>query len=128
MAEIELKELNEQLAKAVGIEKYNGDFPEAQGTALWKLPGSYGFYDTCPDFTSSMDACIKWIVPVLRSQGRVDGIQFIYRINGNVDCFLAGLKIKAFCRFDIFARAGSEPLAFCLAADKYFSEENCNGR
>lgn len=66
-------------------------------------------------FTTSMDACLKLIVPELPNDLR-NQIVFVTSAAGTC-CALAGTYFGQASKYD-FA------LAFCLAADKKFSEAN----
>ena len=67
------KELNKKLAEWAGFIKASSGWVEG----VWKFPfdgtnmGSMvdQSYQVLPDFTSSLDACFKWLVPKLDSLG-----------------------------------------------------------
>jgi hypothetical protein len=87
-----MSELNERLAKAIG--------------------DSCPIGGSTPDFTNSMDACIKWIVPILHAPVEIGNIKMKDGTKGWC------------CRIGNsgWQQAESVSLAFCLAAIKYFEE------
>jgi hypothetical protein len=104
------KELNERLALKVGFKDKSTSL-----LTIWELPHKSWVSDL-PDFTHDFNACLKWIVPVLRERGLYE-IQFKYILGGDIDCYLFPLNLKW-----VNAHAKTESLAFCLAADKFLSE------
>jgi hypothetical protein len=105
------QELNERLAKAVGFEKRKVDW---SGFLRWYSPDGE-LYDaglTIPNFTISMDACLKWIVPSIKF------VFDLHRLNtGQWECRIVTSTMGGY-----EAVADTMSLAFCLAADKYFKE------
>lgn len=65
---MENEELNKKLAEWVGFKRLAEEaYPSIYKTCpivLWELP--YGVYhEDLPNFTQSLDACFKWLVPKL---------------------------------------------------------------
>ena len=117
MTETERKELNERLLKASGFhyEKFGGSIEGwpppnvSRENATWEtLTLSH---ERVVDLTSSVDACIKWIVP------KLEGVWNIYHEQNQ----LYFVEIHSFQKF-FYGNDLSLPLAFCLAAIKYFEE------
>jgi hypothetical protein len=121
MTEQELKELNERLAiNVLNIKKIHYEEWDIDKQFPMYIPSGKPWRThqidarPIPNFTSSMDTCIKWIVPILKQDG-VFTILFDYITNG-VHCSLLGDE-------KVSVEIGeTESLAFCLAAIKYFSE------
>lgn len=117
------KELNERLLKAVfpdAIDIFPGAFELSSKTLV--LLKDKPLIELRP-FTVSMDSCLKWIAPVLRERG-INHIEFGYGTGvnaNNISCFIN--KPPQFDSTKIHGNAETEPLAFCLAADKFLSEE-----
>lgn len=120
----DLKRLRESLAKAVGFTKqiiYKGGFdgektnPPLYGWAIGKWKEGDFHSKDAPDFTSSMDACVKWIAPALNKEVGIDWIKYDYQDqNAFVVCHIkSGLLIES-------GMGDSESIAFCRAADKIF--------
>ncbi len=114
-------ELNERLAKAVGFTHlpYRKDAKGKVNDNCWIEPwystqmlGHWSFNP--PDFTSSMDACIKWIWPHfwIIEMDTVDGIFYRFKLSHpeNPNSPIAGKLTE------------NPATAFCLAAIKYFEE------
>jgi hypothetical protein len=108
---------NERIAELVGFKRMDKDakFPEGWSPDLWQYPLGF-YYDHLPDFLHSMDACIKWIVPVLIRRG-IFSWEFIYKTDG----VLAMCELH--CGINVVHGIGeTESEAFCSAAYKYLSE------
>ena len=58
-------ELNEKLARWAGFSQTVGESLEG----IWTFPERSISSHTLPDFTSSLDACLKWLVPEIREIG-----------------------------------------------------------
>jgi hypothetical protein len=98
-------ELNERLAGAVGIRYFKPDWSTLKH---WHLPNG----DVIFDLTTSMDACIKWIEPQIQG--------FITMDRANKDRkWLVEIAVTS-GKLPYRGMDKSMPLAFCLAADKYF--------
>jgi hypothetical protein len=68
MSKEDLKVLNEALAEAVGFKK--------DKLSNWLYPHYDSHtYTEVPNFTSSMDSCIKWIYPFLHRPTEIGNIQ-----------------------------------------------------
>jgi len=71
------QELNKKLAEWAGFEEgthiidswYDGRLRWRSGDKFWKRPDGIGQLAAPPNFTSSLDACFKWLVPKLNKQG-----------------------------------------------------------
>jgi hypothetical protein len=113
MSSEDLKILNETLARLVGFRWTNvvgsgakcvafPDFDVANPTLSLNLP----------NFTSSMDACIKWIYPLLHKPVEVGNTKLDEGVKG----WCCRIGNSGWCK------AESLSLAFCLAAYKSFEE------
>jgi len=101
-------ELNERLAKAVGFIPCDC---EENGEKCYYCMQPNGQQGGLPPFTTSMDACIKWIWPYL------DYIEIhTYDEKTKVACIVGkpGTLINEWGSIEDIAKI------FCLAADKYF--------
>ncbi len=106
------QEIKEKLAKAAGfVFLPHGD--KMHGRDVWQYPEGLLLYEL-PEFPYDMDACLAWIVPSIK-------VHFeIYTISGRKKfCCNITSKIKAHPHHTI---GETMPLAFCLAALKYFKE------
>lgn len=102
MTEEDKQKLNEKLAKWGGLEV--DDIFD-----MWKYPP--------PNFTDSLDACFKWLVPKLPDY---DGIEFWESTEGWVCDIVYGISIEDERQV---AGIGSNPaLALCLAIEKLIDE------
>ncbi len=114
------KELNKKLAKWVGFQFIRVDLvpfhkkPEDYRTNYWYSSNHWVYPDetktkgNCPNFTQSLEACFKWLVPKLQE---VQGIPYSVDFNfgeGRVVCIL----------HDVSARADTPALALCLVISK----------
>ena len=91
----DLKDINERLGKAIGFKYYISPI-------YCKWPD--GTVDPMPDFTSSMDACIKWVYPELHKPVEIGNTQ------GGWCCRVGHSG---------WVKEASLPLAFCLASIRY---------
>jgi hypothetical protein len=114
MTETELKKLNERLLKACGFTHRK----HPQGNwHMWYTPDGKFFGNIPPNLTTDHNACFKWIVPVLKEKG-ITLINF--GLGDQRGCFLHRYGEFHPCSI-VWAK--TESLAFCLAADKFLSEE-----
>jgi hypothetical protein len=104
------EELNRKLAewalKKVPCELcMGGDFKALDGTMF------YGIYDL-PEFTESLDACFRWLVPKLS-----------VRIDQMFGSWVGWAKIKGTSNWQSGVNKGSPALALCLAIEKLIDSE-----
>ena len=119
------QELNKKLAEWAGFEKREGvkTFRKEGGTLYtevnvwWLTPkiGRYrGEWECLPDFTQSLDACFRWLVPKLEN----------YTLQLADNGHLAYAFAKTHRQFGI----GKIPaLALCLAIEELIDKEKLNG-
>ena len=123
MNEQELKELNGKLAEWAGFVKREGvkTFKKEGGTLYtetgdwWKTPsvcGYQGEYEFLPNFTQSLDACFKWLVPKLEEWG----IASDYTHPQMLGYIATATLTKPFSHQ--VAHAETPALAFCLAIEQ----------
>lgn len=107
----EAKELNERMLKKIGFT-----FCVLDGVRLWSEPNEkcYCWRDDKFDLLHDLNACVKWLVPVLRKQG-CEVVSFFYNLK-NIDCDLTPANHAT---ATIEASADTESMALCLAADKF---------
>lgn len=101
MDSLEIERLNESLARHLGWT-YCGCSGTCKGWIVDR-------YTLEPEFTSSMDFCIEYLVP------KISGLIEIKRFLGNWAC---RISTSGYTHYD--GQAETIPLAFCLAADRYF--------
>ena len=111
MTEQKLQELNKKLAEWAGINP---------------IPMEKIYYDhsteiveDLPNFTQSLDACFKWLVPKLNlEEDELYGITFTYnQPDGGITCSVATEKKLS------QAQGGNSALALCLAIEKLIDGE-----
>jgi hypothetical protein len=109
------EELNRKLAKWAGwhLEKYevsSGCFGLILLSPDEELhEGSIGYIpEHAPNFTNSLDACLKWLVPKLYPD-KLSGLELVALVN-NAICDAIEQKIEI-------------PLALCLAIEKLIESE-----
>lgn len=123
--------LNEKIAFWLGFNK----FPEPEWIqndrrwARYSTPDGYKA-SLLPPFTSSMNTCIKWILPKL-SQLKIyeyDVLSFIAptKTNNRYYCNLEGYYGKFRRNYRILESADSMSLAFCLVVEKLIDSEDKN--
>ena len=131
--EKEKKKLNEKLARFIGcrvIKKKMGF--EKNGNPIWLFCGcdkgimenhtdcNYHYPNLLIDFTDSLDACFKWLVPKLWKQG--------YKIiltNYDDDVCQASILFG----YNSHSEKDANPaLALCLAIEKLISSESKGGK
>jgi hypothetical protein len=116
-------ELNEKLAILAGYKRCEcGENGEV--CKYWIAPGKSeedGVY--LPDYTHDLTACFRDIKPLLRAKG-IDDIDFVYRDDGTVICFLSKEDEADLWsgEADPETNKDAEALAFCEAAIKFLSE------
>lgn len=104
----ELQELNKRLAEWAGFEK--------QGTAYW-APITREFMKA-PDFTQSLDACFKWLVPKI-----IENADYSIIITQNLaQCAGYIRPIQGGVQYDAIDNQ-NPALALCLAIDKLINSE-----
>ncbi len=111
------KELNERLAVKCGWQQLAFNSKPEKPCGLWASPDGGVIF--CPNFVHDMNACDKWIVPVLRNLGLRE-INFQYRKDGNIECFI--FTEKDFNIGETNGLSKTESEAFCVAADKCLEE------
>jgi len=121
-----MDELNKKLAEWAGFIEMEDIYKGNRYTVGWEYPDDSEL-GKLPNFTKSLDACFKWLVPKLYKQ-------YINPIELKVLCPLA--NCPDFWVVDIStqhesiesANGKSFALAFCLALEKLIdSEERSNG-
>jgi len=118
MIEQECKELNERLAKAVGIKKIYYEEWDTEHSCPMFIPSGKPWRThqidamPVPKFYLSVDTCIKLIYPILHKPVEIGNIKLKDGAKGWC------------CRIGNsgWQQAASFPLAFCMAADKSFEE------
>jgi heterodisulfide reductase subunit C len=106
------KELNERLWKIVKPLP-----PDLCDGICFKCKSPTGVCPS-PDFTTDFNACLKWIMPVLREQG-IEVVSYFYDSTPLIACDLCpcGASYST-----IEGHGSTESFAFCMAADKFLKE------
>ena len=112
-----MNELNEKLAEFAGFQRGKGrkTFKKEGGTLYidtsvwWLTPivsGYRGEYEHLPNFTRSLDACFKWLVPKLTDYGvliyshvqhKKWEVSLLHEQTGQAHTAVAGTPALAFC-------------------------------
>lgn len=109
MTEEEKDELNEKIAKWCGFIKIESKYP-----FNWKIPEdddndeTHKYVKQLPDFIGSFDACLKWMIPKIKS----------FEISYNSVTYAVSMSFS-----EDYAINESLSLAFCLAVEKLIDDE-----
>ena len=123
-------ELNQKLAEWRGFECVSPAFldtsqdPSMYYPASWKLEGIEGdliwLVDCPPDFTHSLDACLRWLVP------KVDGMGYSYELlqwnNGQHKAML-NKRCEGWAQTYTDVVAETPAMALCLAIERLIDGE-----
>lgn len=102
------QELNKKLAEWAGVPLMAVDFG---------FPSSDVMYEP-PNFTQSLDACFKWLVP----NHDITSIMFLY----TDDEVICKVEVAWSKEYEGIANIGKEALALCLAIEKLINKEKEN--
>ena len=86
---------------------------------FWMTPDGQVYGQSLPDFTHSLDACFKWLVPKLMEirETPAIAIQFELDEESNVDCEIEG-GFPNWQRGWMMGSGETPALAFCKAIEK----------
>ena len=131
-----MNELNQKLAEWVGFKE---QFSSDSGAVGWQYPddpyppeGEF-YVKGLPDFTKSLDACFKWLVPKLQETGTGYSIEFIHNktedYSKRFECVLLHeyYGINSYFgganKINTYSDKFDPALALCLAISKLIEQE-----
>jgi hypothetical protein len=115
------EKLNKKIAKWCGW-KY---FPEEDQDRRWLIPKPYNVWTwNCPNFTNSMDACVKWVIPKLHSKLFRLSLYTYINLEPLVQIDLAGLTLPEDSPICYRGFGETIPIAFCLVVEKLIDSES----
>lgn len=103
-------ELNQKLAEWAGFKEINCK-PPYTVLFLWWLSPKKDRLDKLPDFTTSLDACFKWLVPKLENTHS-------WIFGKNINGFAMTIWSKADVVIIITGEADTPALALCKAIER----------
>ena len=118
-------ELNRKLAEWAGFENISHlAIKPHPNFVMWRCPDGGTIFDNAPNFTQSLDACFKWLVPKLTNIKQMGSRKTVEIIR-----FFEFKKDSTWCHLETdwqaeFETIGETPaLALCNAIEKLIDDE-----
>ena len=111
-----MDKLNEKMLEFAGFKKKSYHLLYDPKCSYWEAPDGSHFLESLPDFTHDLNACEKWLFPILKQQGY--SIELIAHLGNRCQARIA--TPDSFCEMGTIYSECAEILAtaFCLAVEK----------